>query len=122
MSFKFFPHEIRRVFNKDYLLSAILIAKFNIVSNYKSSFLGIIWTILMPLSTVMIYAFIIGKIFKYSQPDYPFFLISGLLPWIFISSAIIASTETLIQNRDALMRCVVSKTIFPLSIVFSSSI
>lgn len=67
-------------------------------NKYSNSFLGIAWGFLQPMINILIYWFIFQLGFK-SQPvqDFPFilWLISGIIPWFFISEAIPSSTSVL---------------------------
>ena len=60
-------------------------------TRYRKSFLGWFWSLLSPLSTVVIYTFVFGVLFKATAPTgdpsgvtlFAFFLLSALLPWNF---------------------------------------
>lgn len=70
----------------------------NIRIQYKQSILGYAWIVLNPISQLITLAFIFSIVFPaQSQFDAPFalFLFIGLLPWLFFSNAISASTESI---------------------------
>jgi len=52
------------------------------------------------------------KIMKFPSESYVPFLISSMLFWMFLSSAIISSSSALTSNAGMITRCLVSKTIF----------
>src|SRR3989338_685976 len=65
---------------------------------YKSSYLGFFWTILHPLSLVVTYTFVFKYVFKVQIDHYVIYLLSGLIPWIFFTTAITNSSESIVHN------------------------
>jgi len=62
-------------------------------TKYRRSFLGWAWSMLNPLSQILIYGFVFGTLFDAKAPigspsgldSFAFFLLCGLLPWNFFS-------------------------------------
>ena len=62
-------------------------------TKYRRSFLGWAWSMLNPLSQILIYGFVFGTLFEASPPigdpsgldNYALYLLCGLLPWNFFS-------------------------------------
>jgi ABC-type polysaccharide/polyol phosphate export permease len=60
-------------------------------TRYRKSFLGWTWSLLNPLSTVAIYTFVFGVVFKAQAPEgspsgikiFAFYLLAALIPWNF---------------------------------------
>ena len=67
---------------------------------YAGSVGGVVWAIIQPISTIILYWFVFQLGFK-SQPviGVPFilWLISGLLPWLFLSDTIANATSSLVD-------------------------
>ena len=67
-------------------------------NKYAGSLMGITWAFIQPLMTIVIYWFIFQVGFD-SRPvaDYPFilWLISGIIPWFFISESVTGVTPSL---------------------------
>ena len=67
---------------------------------YAGSVGGVVWAIIQPISTIILYWFVFQLGFK-SQPviGIPFilWLISGLLPWLFLSDTIANATSSLVD-------------------------
>ena len=61
---------------------------------YKQSVLGILWALLTPLGTMLIFTIIFGKLAKIPTDGipYPIFLYAGLLPWLFFSQSLQKAT------------------------------
>ncbi len=110
-------NESKTLFNKYYYQTILIIARNYITRRYQGSYLGVVWTLLAPITQVAIYAFIMPKIMRFPSEDYVPFLISSLLFWFFLSNIIPASSIALAENASTITRCLVSKTIFPLAIL-----
>lgn len=91
-------------------------------SKYSGSVAGVAWAVLNPLSTIFIYWFIFQVGFK-SQPvkDLPFilWLVSGLLPWFFLSEAIPNSATCMVEYSFLVKKIRFNIIILPLIKVFS---
>jgi lipopolysaccharide transport system permease protein len=83
----------------------ILIAttKVEISKRYSGSALGLIWLGLHPLLLLSVYLFVFLVVFKmrfpgYSEMDYVLYVFAGLVPYIGLSEAIQAGTQSIKQN------------------------
>src|SRR3954464_8655373 len=66
---------------------------------YKGSTLGVLWYLVNPLILMGAYALVFKVLLKVaSVPDYPVFLISGLIVWVFYSRSLLASAPSLVIN------------------------
>ena len=59
----------------------------NVTSRYKRSVLGVLWTLLDPLFTMIVMAVVFGALFQQSVPRFSLFLFSGIVIWNFISQS-----------------------------------
>lgn len=84
-------------------------------TKYAGSVLGTLWAFLQPMITIVLYWFIFQLGFK-SQPvdNFPFilWLMSGLVPWFFLSDSVINATSSLADYSY-----LVKKIVFPISIL-----
>lgn len=87
----------------------------NLKIRYRKSFLGMIWTVLIPAGTACIYFFVFNFIFKVKIPNYPFFILCGLIPWTFFITTITASIESLVGNVQLLNKVPLPIPSLPLS-------
>ena len=69
-------------------------------TRYKGSFFGILWAVLSPLGTVVVMSFVFGRVLDMRIPNYTAFIYTGLLPWIWFSTAVQSGASTLAENRD----------------------
>ena len=75
-------------------------------SKYRRSFLGWTWSMLNPLSSMLIYWFVFGVVFGQTAPigdpsgtnNYALYLLSGILPWGFFSHVTNLGLGSLLSN------------------------
>ena len=72
---------------------------------YKGSALGVLWYLVNPLILMGAYALVFKVLLRVaSVPDYPVFLISGLIVWVFFSQALLASAPSLVVNAPLIRK------------------
>jgi lipopolysaccharide transport system permease protein len=86
---------------------------------YKQTILGATWAIIQPVTTMVIFSVIFGRLAGIPSEGfpYPIFVYSALLPWTFFANAISASSNSLVGSAQ-----LVSKVYFPRLIIPLSSI
>jgi len=99
-----------------YLQQIFKLAKADLVKTYRGAALGWSWAIIKPAVTIFVYwfAFSIGLRMGGDVDGYPYFLwlISGLLPWFYMSEMLTSGTDT-IRKYSYL----VTKMKFPVSTI-----
>lgn len=66
---------------------------------YKGSALGIGWYLINPLVLMGAYALVFKVLLDIAQiPDYPIFLLAGLIVWVFFAQAMLAAAPSLVLN------------------------
>jgi ABC-type polysaccharide/polyol phosphate export permease len=77
---------------------------------FTGSALGFAWAVLQPLGLIILYWFIFGimlpggKTGQGGGGDYVYFLISGLLPWLGFSEALVRGTTSVVENAQIVKR------------------
>jgi len=86
---------------------------------YKQTVLGIVWAVLQPVLTMVIFTIVFGGLAKIPSDGYPYavFVFAALLPWTFFANAVSTSSISLINSSN-----MVSKVYFPRLIIPLSSI
>lgn len=79
---------------------------------YKDSILGFFWSLLNPALQIVVFSFVFGVIFKSGIPYFAIFMICGLLPWTFFTSALGGGTGSIVGNSQ-----LVNKVWFPREIL-----
>ncbi len=70
----------------------------NLKSRYRNTFYGFLWVIINPILTFAVQAYAFTIIFKIQFAHYSTFLLSGLLPWIFIVQTVEMCTSLFVAN------------------------
>ena len=87
---------------------------------YKQTVIGVVWSILRPLLTMMIFTFVFGNIAKFDPPvgiKYAVLVFAGLLPWQFFAAGLSEASNSLIGNER-----LISKVYFPRMIIPAASV
>jgi len=70
---------------------------------YRDAFLGFIWSLVLPLFTILVYYVAFDIILGVGFPNYVVFLVVGLVPWNFFATSV-TSSATVIVDNSGLMR------------------
>jgi ABC-type polysaccharide/polyol phosphate export permease len=88
--------------------------KRDIISRYKRSVLGVAWTMLNPLGTMLILTLVFSNLF-HSVAGYPIYILSGLIGWNFFAQTSSAALNQNVWGGSLLHRIYVPRTAFTLS-------
>ena len=83
---------------------------------YTASVLGAVWSLLNPVVFLAVFWFVV-KVLRNPIPDFPVFLVSGLLPWTFFSSCLQSGAHSVIDNANLVKKVAFPREILPLSSV-----
>jgi ABC-type polysaccharide/polyol phosphate export permease len=84
---------------------------------YKGSTLGVLWYLINPLILMGAYALVFKVLLKVaSVPDYPIFLISGLVVWVFFSQALLSAAPSLVVNAPLIRKVRFPRETIPASV------
>ncbi|MEJ2263143.1 MAG: ABC transporter permease [Anaerolineales bacterium] len=89
----------------------------SIKTRYKRSMLGVVWTILNPLLTMVVLTLVFSSVFRFSVENYPVYVLSGLVIWGFFSSTTSAAMGEMIWSGSLLSRIYVPKSVFAVSAI-----
>lgn len=112
---KDFYQDLASKCDKYYFLTIAIIAQNTLSRQYRDSVLGVLWTLIIPTTQVMIYSIIMPHIMRFPVSNYTLYLVTSIFLWTFISQTLIATPNSLICNAETIKRCIISKTIFPLA-------
>jgi ABC-type polysaccharide/polyol phosphate export permease len=83
----------------------------------RGTYLGVAWTLMNPLITIVMYFVVFQYIFRVGVPNFLAFFLVGLLMWIFFSRSI-STAATCVVDNDAMVK----KAAFPLEILPVASV
>jgi lipopolysaccharide transport system permease protein len=91
----------------------------DLLVRYKQTAVGIAWSVIRPVLTILVLTVLFGKLGKMPSGGvpYPLLVLCGMLPWQFFSAAISESGNSLVSNSN-----LISKVYFPRLVVPASSV
>ena len=88
-----------------------------IKARYKRSWLGVVWTMLNPLLTMVVLTLVFSRLFRFSIDHYPVYVLSGLTAWSFFSSSTNGAMGEMLWSGNLLRRIYVPRSVFVVSAV-----
>ena len=97
------------------------LVKRDVLAIYKQTVLGFTWAIIRPVFSMIVFSVIFGGLAKIPSDGipYPLFSYAALIPWIYFSSAMTASTQSLITGKGIFTKVYFPRLIIPLTPVLS---
>ncbi|BBC25351.1 ABC transporter permease [Pseudanabaena sp. ABRG5-3] len=91
----------------------------DILVRYKQTAIGIVWALIRPFLTMVVFTVVFGQLAKLPSHGvpYPILVFAGMLPWQFFSNALSECSNSLIGNAN-----LISKVYFPRLIVPTSAV
>lgn len=91
----------------------------DILVRYKQTAIGIAWSVLRPLMTMLVFTVVFGTLAKLPSNGvpYPVMVYAAMLPWQFFANSLTESSNSLIDNANLL-----TKVYFPRLIVPAGSV
>ena len=82
---------------------------------YKQTMFGVLWAILQPLVTMLIFTYFFGKLARVPAEGipYPVFFYAGLVIWGFFSNAVMNAANSLLGNTNLITKVYFPRIIIP---------
>ncbi len=106
---------VREIWRYRELLVAL--TKTELKVKYKNSALGFVWSMLNPALYLVVFYVVFQLILGNGIPNFPIFLLSGLLVWNLFSTALAASTSSVVANAGLVRKVAFPREILPLASV-----
>ena len=103
-----------------FLISQLVGSSFK--TKYKRSVLGIFWSFLNPLFTMIVQYFVFSNLFRFDIDNYHIYLLIGITFWGFFSTSISRSLWSIVRNAQLIKKVYVPKWIYVFSEIISSFI
>ncbi len=86
---------------------------------YKQTALGAAWAVLQPLTSMIIFTVIFGRLAKLPSDGVPYalFAYAGLLPWTYFAAGVAQSSVSLVGNANLVTKVYVPRILLPLSAI-----
>ena len=89
-------------------------------TKYKRSALGMAWSFLNPLLTMSVQYVVFSTLFKSDIPNYPVYLLAGIVFFNFFSDAVSMGMTSITGNASLIKKVYMPKYIYPVSRILSS--
>lgn len=93
--------------------------KKDIRGKYKASFLGVLWSFVNPLLSVLVYAIVFPYIMRVQTENYLVFLITAIIPYNWFTTVISQSSGVFVYNSNIIKKVYFPREIMPISMVTS---
>lgn len=107
-----------KTFNKYRNLLVELVKK-DIKLKYRNSYLGVIWTMLEPLLTMIVLTLVFSKLLGKGTQDFPVYILTGRLVYSFFSNGTKAALRAVRANASMIKKVYVPKYMYPFASVLS---
>lgn len=96
----------------------------DILVRYKQAVIGVIWAIIQPVLTMIIFSIIFGYLAKLPSGEvpYPVLVFTALLPWQFFAHSMSASSQSVVGNAGIIQKVYFPRLVIPTSAVISGLI
>ena len=81
---------------------------------YAASVLGAVWSLLNPIVYLAVFTFV-TRVLGNNIPDYPVYLLSGLLAWNLFNASVTAGSRSVLDNANLVKKVAFPREILPLS-------
>ena len=93
------------------------LVKKGIKLKYRRSYLGIVWSMLEPLLTMIVLTIVFGTLYGNTDKTFPVYILTGRLLYSFFSQSTKAALKSIRQNSAMIKKVYVPKYLYPLSSV-----
>lgn len=88
-----------------------------IVLKYRRSYLGVVWSMIEPLLTMIVLTIVFGTLFGHNNREFPVYILAGRLIYTLFSQSTTASLKSIRQNEAMIKKVYVPKYMYPISAV-----
>ncbi|HVM76066.1 MAG TPA: ABC transporter permease [Candidatus Saccharimonadales bacterium] len=88
---------------------------------YKQTAIGVVWVILQPLLTMLVFTLFFGKLAKLPSQGLPYqvFYFAAVVPWMYFSYSLVNATNIVVENQRVITKVYFPRLILPFSAVLS---
>lgn len=101
-----------------FLMKQLVMRDFN--TKYRQSMLGVVWSFLNPLLTMVVQYIVFSTIFRADVQNYPVYLLTGIVLMNFFNESISLGMDSILTNARLITKVYIPKYIFPISKVLFS--
>lgn len=97
----------------------------DILVRYKQTVIGVAWSVVRPLLSMVIFTVIFGRVAKMpteGSVPYPIMVFSALLPWQYFANSMQQSSESMLRSANMISKIYFPRLILPTSSVLVSAV
>ena len=94
----------------------------DIRGRYKASVLGVLWSFINPLLTVLVYAIVFPYLMRSTAENYIVYLVTGIIPWTFFQTVLNQCLTCIKSNAGIIKKVYFPRVILPISAMCSGII
>jgi lipopolysaccharide transport system permease protein len=89
----------------------------DILVRYKQTVIGVLWSLLRPVLTTIVFVFIFSRLARMPSQGvpYPILVFSAMLPWQFFASALTEASNSLVENANMISKIYFPRLVMPAS-------
>src|SRR5215831_15920725 len=101
-----------------------ILARRDVAVRYKQTAIGVLWAVLRPIATMLVFTLVFGRIANLPSEGVPYSVLvfSGMLPWFFFASSVSESSGSLIANANLLSKVYFPRILVPASAVLVAAV
>ncbi len=111
---------VTAVYRHRSLVVALLLRQLKV--RYRGSILGFVWTFLNPLLLMAVYALVFSFYMRIAVPHYALFLLAGLLPWTWFTTALAEGTNSIVGGSSLVTKSLFPSEILPTVVVLAAMV
>lgn len=89
---------------------------------YRGSVLGFVWCLFNPLLMMVVFTVVFTVLMKSDIPNFPVFILTGLLAWNLHTSSVMGSINSIVGNASLIMKVYFPREVLPISVVLSNTV
>lgn len=98
------------------------LAKRDIQVRYKQTAVGVLWVVLQPVASILVFSLFFGRLAKIPSDGapYPLFVFAALLPWQVFSRAMMEASNSLVTDQRLVSRVYFPRILVPISSIIAA--
>jgi lipopolysaccharide transport system permease protein len=92
----------------------------DVAVRYKQTVIGVLWALIRPLLTMLVFTIVFGRIAKLptdGNAPYALMVLAGILPWTFFSTGLSEAANSLINNERLITKVYFPRLIVPIATI-----
>jgi lipopolysaccharide transport system permease protein len=103
----------------------LILAWRDVAVRYKQTVIGLLWAVLRPFLTMVVFTLIFGRLAKLPSDGgapYALMVFAGMLPWYLVASALSGAAESIVSNASLIGKVYFPRMILPASAIITAVI